>query len=131
MGQKSLIALFCLILSSQVFSRPPHERASLEQDIYNAHQHSIINTTMLNGLDVQIEQTRDFFESEKANLGEPGTKTEGMIRAALIDMINLGLGNVDAARAELDDSSYVTDQDVESIEAQLRGLNIHIEELKI
>jgi hypothetical protein len=86
---------------------------------------------MLNGLDVQIEQTRDFFESEKANLGEPGTKTEGMIRAALIDMINLGLGNVDAARAELDDSSYVTDQDVESIEAQLRGLNIHIEELKI
>ena len=131
MVQKSLMTLLCLILSFQVFSRPPHERPSIQEDFYNYNQYGKIKSVMLKQLDQEIVRVKDFYESEQSSLGEPPTHTEGLIRATLIIEIESGINDILMMRADLEDVNRPTDQDLAPIKAKLSGLMVSIEELKI
>jgi len=129
MAYRSLITLFCLFLSTQVLSRPPHERSTIQEEAIDMNQYGKIRPTSLNQLDMQISQTREFFESEQINLLEPTSETERKIKAALILQIELGLNDIFALRSELEDMSDPLEQDLELIKLRLKGIHLTIEDL--
>jgi hypothetical protein len=93
------------------------------------NQYGKIRPTSLNQLDMQISQTREFFESEQINLLEPTSETERKIKAALILQIELGLNDIFALRSELEDMSDPLEQDLELIKLRLKGIHLTIEDL--
>ena len=119
MAQKSLIALLCLILSFQVFSRPPHE-SSVQEEYSNYPQ-----------IDLEIARVKEFYESEQASLEDSPTHTDEQIRAALIIGIETGINEVLSMRADLEDINAPAEQDLTLLKAKLSGLMVSIEELKM